>query len=134
MTDQEWAALKDKVNSQTKRSNPKHEESKLQIACVTWFRLQYPEYVLFAVPNGGFRNGKEAKILKAEGTLAGVADLFLMFPNHGYMGMFIEIKFGKGKQSPDQIEFQKKAEKQGYKYIVVNSLENFMQEINSYIK
>lgn len=133
MTDQEWAALKDKVNSQAKRSNPKHEESKLQIACVTWFRLQYPNHVLFAVPNGGFRNGKEAKILKAEGVLAGVPDLFLMFPNHGYMGMFIEMKYGKGKQSPDQVVFQENAERMGYKYILINSLEDFTKIINSYI-
>lgn len=134
MTDQEWTALKEKVNSQTKRSNPKHDESKLQIVCITWFRLQYPEYVLFAIPNGGFRNGKEAKILKAEGVLAGVADLFLMFPNNGYMGMFIEMKFGKGKQSDFQITFQENAEKQGYKYVIANSLESFMEEVNSYIK
>lgn len=134
MTDQEWESLKDRVNSSPKRSNPRHEESKLQIACVTWFRLQYPEYVLFAVPNGGFRNAKEAKILKDEGVLAGVADLFLMFPNHGYMGMFIEMKYGKGRQSTNQAEFQVKAERFGYKYIVVNSLEDFMQEVNSYIK
>lgn len=134
MTDQEWLLLKDKVNSETKRSNTRHEESKLQISCVKWFRLQYPEHVLFSVPNGGFRNGKEAKILKAEGVVAGIADLFLMFGNKGYMGMFIEMKFGKGKQGPSQIDFQKKAETQGYKYIVVNSFEGFMQEINSYIR
>jgi hypothetical protein len=117
-----------------KRTNPKHEESKLQRACVAWLRIQYPEYVLFAVPNGGFRNAKEAGILKAEGVLAGVADLFLMFPNKGYMGMFIEMKYGSGKQSSEQVRFQKNAEALGYKYIVSNSLEGFMKEINEYIK
>lgn len=134
MTIEAYEALKQKNNSQCKRSNPKHEESKLQRSCVTWFRLQYPDYVLFAVPNGGFRNAREAGILKAEGVLAGVADLFLMFPNKGYMGMFIEMKYGNGKQSEAQINFQANAQKLGYKYVIANSIESFMNEINSYLK
>lgn len=129
-----YEELKEKYNSQCQRANPKHEESKLQRACVAWFRLQYPEYVLFAVPNGGYRNAKEAGILKAEGILAGVADLFLMLPVKGYMGMFIEMKYGSGRQSDAQIKFQENSEKLGYKYVVVNSLEGFMKEINYYIK
>lgn len=130
-----YEELKERHNSQCKkRSNPKHEESKLQRACVTWFRLQYPEYVLFAVPNGGFRNAKEAGILKAEGVLAGVADLFLMFPNKGYMGMFVEMKYGTGRQSEAQIKFQENSEKLGYRYVITSSLESFMKEINFYIK
>ncbi len=129
-----YEELKEQHNSQSKRSNPKHEESKLQRSCVTWFRLQYPEYVLFAVPNGGYRNVKEAAIMKAEGVLAGVADLFLMLPRKGYSGMFIEMKYGLGKQSNEQIKFQTNSEEQGYKYVVANSLEGFMSEVNSYIR
>jgi hypothetical protein len=129
-----YEELKEKHNSQCKRSNPKHEESKLQRACVTWFRLQYPEYVLFAIPNGGYRNAKEAAIMKAEGVTPGVADLFLMFPRKGYPGLFIEMKFGNGKQSEAQIKFQENASKSGYKYVIANSMEGFMEEINLYIK
>ena len=55
-----------------------HKEDNLQKACVTWFRLQYPDVVIFAIPNGGSRNPIEAAKLKATGTLAGVADLFVM--------------------------------------------------------
>lgn len=134
LTTEEYQALIEKSNSKCKRANPKHEESKLQISCVTWFRLQYPDHVLFSVPNGGSRNKVEAGILKAEGVLAGVADLFLMFPSKGFAGMFIEMKFGSGKQSDTQIEFQSKAEGSGYKYVVANSLEGFMKEVNSYLK
>jgi hypothetical protein len=129
-----YEELKEKHNAATGKANPRHEESKLQRACVLWFRVQYPAHTLFAIPNGGKRNAREAAILKAEGTLAGVADLFLMFPNKGYMGLFIEMKYGAGSQSAPQIAFQKKAEEQGYKYIVVNCIEEFMYQLNSYIR
>lgn len=47
----------------------RHIESQIQKDCVTWFRLQYPKIgrLLFAVPNGGARNAKEAAIMKGEG-------------------------------------------------------------------
>lgn len=47
----------------------KHEESRIQQACIKWFRLQYPKLALnlFAVPNGGARKRIEGAIMKAEG-------------------------------------------------------------------
>ena len=83
----------------------KHIEDNLQKACVTWFRLQYPDIVIFAIPNGGKRNVIEASKLKATGVLPGVADLFVMHSNivfyentEGYImyhGLFIELKAGE---------------------------------------
>jgi hypothetical protein len=129
-----YEEMKEKHNAPAgNRKSPQHEESKLQRSCVFWFRAQYPNHTLFAIPNGGKRNAKEAAIMKAEGTLAGVADLFLMFPSKGYTGLFIEMKYGSGVQSAAQTAFQKKAEEQGYKYIVINRLDRFITEINSYM-
>ena len=54
----------------------KHNESTQQTKCVKWFRTYYPDYVLFAVPNGGNRSAITGAILKAEGVMPGVADLF----------------------------------------------------------
>jgi hypothetical protein len=130
-----YEELKEKHNTAAaNRKSPQHEESKLQRSCVFWFRAQYPDHTLFAIPNGGKRNAREAAIMKAEGTLAGVADLFLMFSNKGYAGLFIEMKFGAGTQSVAQIDFQKKAQRQGYKYIVVDRFDKFIKEINNYIR
>ena len=50
-------------------------EHRLQVACVRWFRLQHPNVLIFAIPNGGQRNVVTAKRLKDEGVVAGVADL-----------------------------------------------------------
>ena len=73
-------------------------------------------------------------MLKAEGVLAGVADLFLMFPVKQFHGLFIEMKTDKGRQSESQQEFQTLAESNGYKYVVCRSFEDFKNEILTYLK
>lgn len=112
----------------------RHEESTLQIGCVRWFRYQYPRLTLFAIPNGGNRNLITAMTMKREGVLAGVADLFLAFPSQGFHGLWIEMKTGKGRQSTEQKHFQTDMEKQGYKYVVCRSFEDFKNEIEKYIQ
>lgn len=111
----------------------KYLESALQKSCITWFRYQYPKHTIFAIPNGGARNIREAVRLKVEGTLAGVADLFLMAANKNYNGLFIEMKIGKGKQSDAQIEFELKAKHQNYQYIVCRTFDQFKTEIEYYL-
>ena len=108
-------------------------ESKLQSTCVKWFRLQYPHITLFAIPNGGNRDAVTGAIMKREGALAGVADLFLMKPSTNYCGLFIEMKAGKGKQSEKQLEFQQKALAAGYQYKVISSLDEFVTEVKVYL-
>ena len=68
--------------SNTVRKPPSDEEHRIQTACVRWFRLKYPHLFarLFAVPNGGRRDGITGARLKEEGVLAGVADLILLVP------------------------------------------------------
>jgi hypothetical protein len=134
MTTDEYKEMVRKHNEATGRAKTRHEESKLQRACVSWFRAQYPEHVLFSIPNGGSRNPREAAILKSEGVLPGAADLFLAFPNKGFMGLFIEMKYSTGRQSVDQVNFQKKVEVAGYKYELINNSDDFVKSVKSYIK
>ena len=110
-------------------------ESRLQIACVKWFRLQYPRQanLLNSVPNGGARNVVTGAIIKAEGAVRGVADLELNIAKGGWHGLKIEMKTPKGRQSPFQKQWQKDIEAQGYKYIIVRSIEEFIQEIYLYL-
>lgn len=125
----------------------REEEHNIQAACVRWFNLQWPEYrgLLFAVPNGGARSKATAGKLKAEGVVPGVADLILLVPGFviselkdGYLakechGLCIEMKTAKGRQSPEQKEWQAKVEGEGYGYRVCHSLDEFMNTINNYL-
>lgn len=110
-------------------------ESKLQEACVNWFRYQYPQYreLLFAVPNGGWRNKTVAAILKAEGVVPGVSDLILLKSNGQYHSLCIEMKTPVGRQSERQKAWQRQAEAEGNKYVVCHSFEAFMNTVNNYL-
>ena len=125
----------------------REEEHNIQAACVRWFDLQWPEYrgLLFAVPNGGARSKSTAGKLKAEGVVPGVADLILLVPRcfkaHDDEGWFntihalcIEMKTAKGRQSPEQMEWQRKVESNGYQYRVCHSLDEFMAVVNGYLQ
>ncbi len=113
----------------------RHIESNIQKSCVKWFTLQFPDLrpVFFAVGNGGARNRTEAAIMKGEGVTAGVADMLLLHANPDYHGLCIEFKTPTGRQSPTQKVFQHHAEKHGYKYIIVRSVEQFIEDVKNYI-
>ena len=110
-------------------------ESRLQIACVRWFRLQYPKAanLLNSVPNGGARNVVTGAIIKAEGAVRGVADLELNIARGGWFGLKIEMKTAKGRQSPQQRDWQSEIERQGYMYILVRSFDEFRECVGWYM-
>ena len=89
--------------------------------------------MLFAVPNGGFRNKREAGIMKAEGVTAGVADVILLKPSGGYASLGVEFKTEDGTQRATQKEWQKAAEGAGNKYVIVRSFDAFKEEIETYL-
>jgi len=111
-------------------------ESRIQQACVRWFRLQYPRYagLLYAIPNGGARNAVTGAILKAEGVRAGVADLFLSVPNRFYHGLYIEMKKPRGRQQETQKDFQREVEAEGYRYALCYSLDEFINLVKGYLQ
>lgn len=113
----------------------KKDEHKLQVACVKWFRYQYPNlyYNLFAIPNGGYRPDKTGVFLKAEGVVAGVSDIFLAIPRGGYHGAFIEMKILPKKPSKKQFEFAEKMKIYNYDWIVCYNFDQFKDFIEMYL-
>lgn len=125
------------------------QESYLQQEAVAWFRFQYPKYaqVLIHVPNEGKRNTKMVRTkygmkvvcsggarLKAEGMVAGVADLLLLTPNNEYGSLAIEMKTPTGRLSDSQKAWREEFEKAGNKYVVCRTFEQFMCEVVDYMK
>lgn len=118
------------------RKPPSDEEHRIQVSCVRWFRMKYPHLSprLFAVPNGGRRDGITGARLKEEGVLAGVADLILLVPNADYHALLIEMKTPKGRQSDSQRAWQRAvAGNDDYLYVVCRSLEEFILEVEEYL-
>jgi hypothetical protein len=102
----------------TPHRRPRHKESPEQRALITWAHFvivpdpPHPEKTklidyLFAIPNGGRRDKREAALMKAEGVKAGVSDLFLPIPRGGYCGFWIELKptDGTGRLSAAQSDW-----------------------------
>lgn len=118
-----------------RRRKPGDEEHRLQAECVNWFRARYPHMrnSLFAVPNGGRRDKTTGARLKAEGVIPGVANLILLRQSNGYGALLIKLKTATGKQSPAQKAWQKEMEANGYKYVVVRSVEEFLNEVFDYM-
>lgn len=109
----------------------RHLEGDIQEACVNWFRYSFPNYIVFATPNGGTRNAREAVQLKREGVLAGVSDLIVVIEN---AVLFVELKTKHNKQQESQVAFQKAVERLGHTYVVCHSLQEFQLAVERFIK
>lgn len=122
-------------------------ESIEQQAVITWFRTQYPDKIIFAIPNGAWLSGdakRRAMIMrksKKEGLLPGVSDLFIpvpIMPTNGswFHGLFIEMK-AEGKTwcsvSPVQRQFLEDMVAQGYLAIWAAGFEHAKQIIEDYM-
>ena len=112
-----------------------HIESQLQRSCFLYFRYKHPKLarLFFAVPNGGYRNAREAAIMKAEGVTAGVADALLLVPRGNFHGLCIEFKTETGRQSEHQKKWQAEVESQGYRYEIIKNLDTFIALIENYL-
>jgi hypothetical protein len=119
-----------------KASTKPQTESQIQKDFVRWFRARYEsiEPLFFAVGNGGARNVWTAKIMKDEGVRAGVSDLILLIPRHGYAGLLIETKTPDGKQSDSQKVFEKMCKQYRNKYVVCHSLPEFQKVVMEYLE
>lgn len=128
----EFRELDDK---QVKRRKPNDEEHRIQCECVRSFRYKYPKlrHNLFAVPNGSRRDKITGAKLKAEGVLAGVADLILLKSNGKYGALLIEMKTPTGRQQESQKEWERLISQDGYKYVICRSVSEFINEVEEYL-
>lgn len=113
----------------------RHLESKMQQACVRWFRLQHPRLalLLFHPKNEGHGSRVAGAIAKAEGVVAGVSDLILLVPNGRHHILCLEMKTKSGRQSVSQKAFQKAVEAAGGAYHIVRDIDTFICVVNDYV-
>lgn len=111
----------------------KQLEHRLQCACVRWLRLQHPNVLCFAIPNGGARSALTGAMLKAEGVVAGVPDLMIAVPNGWHAGLFVEMKVKPNRPSKEQVQVIKRLEDVGYKVAVCYSFDEFVKIATDYL-
>lgn len=111
----------------------RHREADLQCACVRWLRLRHKGVVHFTVPNEGRMHPRTGRIYNEMGRMAGVPDLFIASPRHGYGGLFVEFKAPQGRLTPQQQAAQAALVEAGYRVAVVRDFDNFVTIINDYL-
>ena len=111
------------------------KEAKIQQEIYQWFNNNYclsnhnPRCYIFSVPNES-ANIKEAMYKKSIGLRKGVSDLIILLPSKT---IFVEVKTDIGRQSEEQKNFEKIVNDLGFDYILVRSLEEFIQKISLYL-
>lgn len=112
----------------------KKSEHEIQVSCVNYFRMKYPKFLIWAIPNGGDRNVVVGKKLKDEGALSGVPDLHVPVAMKGFHGLYIEMKAGKNKPTDKQLNIMDKLRSEGYKCEVCYTLDEFIKVVDNYLK
>lgn len=112
--------------------------------CIKWFKAQYPNEIIFSIPNGAYLAGanvgqrvRQWQRLQSEGALQGVPDLFIAKastnPDEFYNGIFIEMKSQTGRLSEEQSRLHTKLKSKGYTVHVINSFEKFVEVVKYYM-
>lgn len=90
-------------------------EHQIQISLIEHLKYRCrPDVIYFHVPNGGWRDDREAAKFKAMGTLAGVADMVFIWNDHDSIPqpctvvLFLELKRRGGQLSDVQCAFMQR--------------------------
>lgn len=114
-------------------SRNNHGEDDEQSAFINFCEYNKQLKHIYAIPNGGKRDVREAARLKKQGVKAGVLDLFLPKPKGIYHGCYLEFKYGKNKLTSNQIDFALDAVAEGYCVFVCYSSLEAIAAINLYM-
>lgn len=98
--------------------------------------VTHPELaLLFAVPNGGYRDRIEAHNLRLQGVRAGVPDMCLPVPRGGYGALYIELKRRKGgRVSEEQRVWIDALNRAGNKAVICKGFDEAKAAIEEYLK
>lgn len=129
-----------------------------QFGFLQWMRANFPIVKFFAVPNGGKRDHTEATMKLLEGMTRGVPDIWIPHARKGYHGLVIEFKKAKcpeesvwswpgtggwvnpvpvtkwapGTVSPEQKEWVKHLEQEGYAAPVCEGMQPGVRAVEWY--
>jgi hypothetical protein len=107
-----------------------HNHQKIVIAAI---RRDFPDLIIFAIPNAGTASPQRGAWLKAEGLLAGVPDLMVARAAQGFLGLFVEMKTLTGYASKEQKAMIARLQAEGYRCEVCKGYEAALAVIRSYL-
>jgi hypothetical protein len=111
-------------------------EQAIQRECVAYFRRAYPDIIITAIRNEAQYSATQkhyGALANRAGRHAGIADLLVLAPRHGYGALFVELKTPKGRQSDDQLRFAAYCVNNGYMYALARNIDEFKQIVTEYL-
>lgn len=108
-----------------------HEHQKIVVATI---RRDFPDLVIFAIPNAGTSSPQRGAWLKEEGLLAGVPDLMVARASQGFNGLFVEMKTPTGSTSKEQKKVIAQLQQEGYRCEVAKGYEKALIIIREYLE
>lgn len=103
------------------------------VSWASWQRNLHPELALLHhCPNGGSRNRAEAVKLKQMGVVAGIPDLHLPVKKGNYIGLYIEMKYNKGRLEESQKTMLKALAAAGHYCVVCYGAEEAINILKEY--
>ncbi len=86
------------------------------------------------IPNEGKRTARYGAQLKRAGMRKGFPDLFIPIAKHGKYGLFIEMKYGNNRPTPDQNRWIKLLSGNGYAVAVCYGFDDAKKIIDGYCR
>ncbi len=110
-------------------------EQQEQTCVVNWFRMQYPQELIFNIPNGVYIKSHSVRgMMKKSGLTSGVPDLCVAVANRHYNGLYIEMKRRKGGVvSQEQKDIIEHLNTRGYKAVVCKGADEAIKVITQYM-
>lgn len=105
-------------------------EASQQMALFAWASDKSELRWMFRIGNEDNNSAARGARAKAMGLKRGVADILLPVPAHGMHGLWIEMKYGRGKQSQEQIAFMYAMRAAGYAYCLAYGWQEAARIIN----
>lgn len=116
--------------TQIKRNILPSSETAEQITVVEYCAIK--KIPVVHIPNEGKRSAANGAALKRMGLQKGFPDLFIPRARGKYHGLFIEMKYGKGKTTADQEKWLALLSGEGYAAAVCYSADEAIKTINTY--
>jgi hypothetical protein len=101
-----------------------------QVGFVRWVREKFPGLLIFAIPNGSFRDINTGKKLKDEGVTKGIPDMMIPAKK-----IFIEMKRVKGGVvSPEQKKMMEYLTRVGYTCMICYGANDASRQLLDFLK
>jgi hypothetical protein len=115
-----------------KRKSSSEHSLQVKVLDLIAVKKSDPNIFAFAIVNAAVRSPRLAAKLRAEGLLAGVADLCILLPCG--RTAWLELKTARNRQTTTQHAFEARCNRLGHPYAVANCIEraeSFLKQIGA---